>query len=543
MGLHLRQWVSLVLLSGFTVLRAVEPATYDVLITHGRVFDGTALISADLAIRGDRIVAVGATLAGTATRVLDASGLVVSPGFIDIHAHVEPLPLDRAAQSAVRQGVTFVLGSPDGGGPVDLVEHLALLESKGIGLNAGFLIGHNSVRMDVMGISNRAPTADELAAMQARIDAAMRAGAFGFSTGLLYLPGTYSDRAEVVALARVAGAAGGIYTTHLRKEGLGLIDGVTEAILIGEEAHIPVVLTHHKAIGTKMWGASKESLALVDAARARGLDVMLDQYPYTASHTSLRVLIPSWALEGDAGGQYAHFAKRLADPEQRAQIRKEIAFNIVNDRGGGDLGRIQFSRFAWKPELAGKTMRDWALAERRDPSIETGVDLVIEAELHGGASCSFHVIAEEDVVRILQHPQTMVASDGRLSQPGKDHPHPRAYGTFPRVLGVYVREKKVVTLEQALSKMTTLPAQRLGLTDRGTLAVGAFADVVVFNPDTIVDRSTFEDPHQYPEGIAYVLVNGQVTVDADGYHDRRAGRVVRRPTATVPTPLPSGSVR
>jgi N-acyl-D-amino-acid deacylase len=521
-------------------------ADFDLLIKNGRVFSGasadTPLVTADIGITGDRIVALAPHLSGPAKRTIDAAGLVVSPGFIDLHAHIEPLPEDRAAQSALRQGVTLVLGNPDGGGPVDLKALTAKLETQGFGPNAAYLIGHNSVRAQVMGMENRAPTADELAAMQALVAAGMTDGAFGLSTGLLYLPGTFSTFEEIVALAQVAARHGGIYTSHLRAEGLGLIDGVNEAIKIGETARIPVILTHHKAVGKQMWGASEKSLALVDAARARGLDVMIDQYPYTATSTSLRVLIPSWAVAGDAAGLSGHFAQRLKDPAQRAQIEKEIAFNLLNDRGGGDLSRIQFSRFAWKPALDGKTMHDWALAEDRPPNVATGVDLVIQGELHGGAACIYHVLAEEDVERIMRHPQTMIASDGRLSQPGKDHPHPRAYGTFPRVLGEYVRERKTLTLTQALYKMTGQPARRLGLTDRGRLEVGCYADLALFNPATVAALSTFERPHQYPVGIPYVIVNGRVAFDETGYHDLRAGRIIRSPAYTpapaAPAPTP-----
>ena len=532
------------LLAAALLLVAVNArADYDLLIKNGRVFTGasadTALVTADIGVTGDCIVAVGPRLTEPAKRTIDAAGLGASPGLIDLHAHVEPLPQDRAAQSAVRQGVTLGLGNPDGGGPVDLKALAQRLESGGgFGPNAAYLVGHNSVRAQVMGMENRAPTADELKAMEALVATAMRDGSFGFSTGLLYLPGTFSNFDEVVALAKVAATFGGIYTSHLRKEGLGLLEGVDEAIRIGEQAKIPVILTHHKAVGKPMWGASEKSLAAVDAARARGLDVMMDQYPYTATSTSLRVLIPSWAVAGDAAGLSGRFAERLKDPTQRAQIEKEIAFNILNDRGGGDLTRIQFSRFSWKPELRGKTMHDWARAEDREPNVATGVDLVIQGELHGGAACIYHVLSEEDVERIMRHPQTMIASDGRLSQPGKDHPHPRAYGTFPRVLGDYVRERKVLTLEQALFKMTGQPAKRLGLTDRGVIQVGAFADLALFDPANVAAKSTFEEPHQYPVGIPYVVVNGQVAFDETGYHDIRAGRILRS-ASYVPAAAPS----
>jgi dihydroorotase/N-acyl-D-amino-acid deacylase len=523
------------LLLASAALTRAEP---DLLIKNGRVFTGasadTPLVAADVAITGDRISALGPNLTGPAKRTIDATGLVVSPGFIDLHAHIESFTDDRPAQSAVRQGVTLVVGNPDGGGPVDLAALFTRLQSSGIGPNAAYLVGHNSIRTQVMGVENRAPTAAELQSMQALVATAMRAGAFGLSTGLLYLPGSYSKRDEVVALARIASGFGGIYTSHLRKEGLGLLEGVDEAILIGEEAKIPVVLTHHKAIGTQMRGASVQSLARVDAARARGLDIMIDQYPYTATSTALRVLIPTWAMAGDNTSAVANLAQRLRDPVERAKIEKEIAFNLLNDRGGGDLACIQFSRFAWKPELNGKTMKDWALAEGREPTVATGVDLVLRGELNGGASCIFHVVAEEDVLRIMRHPQTMIASDGRLSRPGQDHPHPRAYGTFPRVLGVYVREKKNLPLESALFKMTGQPARRLGLTDRGVLKIGAHADLALFDPATVADQSTFESPHHYPVGIPCVIINGRVAFDESGYHDVRAGRLLRGPGATTP---------
>ena len=354
----------------------------------------------------------------------------------------------------------------------------------------------------------------------------MKSGAFGISTGLKYLPGSFSKVEEVIELSKVVANLGGIYTSHLREEGLGLIEGVQEAILISREANIPVVLTHHKAIGIPMWGASKLTLALVDSARKANLDIMMDQYPYTASYTNIGVLIPAWALEKNKN---VDFSSRMADPILRDSVRKGIIFNLLNDRGGGDLKRIQFGQFSWKPELEGKTLFDWAIQEKLEPTMENGADLVIQAQLHQGAGCIFHVISEEDVRRIMKHPMTMIASDGRLSEPGKGHPHPRAYGTFPRVLGHYVREEKVLTLSQALYKMTTLPAQRMGLKDRGTLKVGNYADITIFNPQTIKDQSTFENPHQYPTGIPYVLVNGRIVVDRGVYKDVRAGKILRKP--------------
>lgn len=482
-------------------------------------------IQASVAIKGNKIVKIAPRIKGSAKKIIDAGGLIVSPGFIDLHAHLEPLTLDPEAKSHVMQGVTTALGGPDGGGPLPLSDYFKELESLGIGLNVGYLVGHNSVRNEVMGMENRAPTSVELEKMKGLIEENMKAGAFGISTGLKYLPGSFSKVDEVIELSKVVANQGGIYTSHLREEGLGLIEGVQEAILISREANIPVVLTHHKAIGIPMWGASKITLAMVDSARKVNLDIMMDQYPYTASYTNLGVLIPAWALEKNKS---IDFSSRLTDPMLRDSIRKGIMFNLLNDRGGGDLKRIQFGQFNWKPELEGKTLYDWAIQEKLEPTMENGAELVIAAQLHQGAGCIFHVILEEDVRRIMKHPMTMIASDGRLSFPGKGHPHPRAYGTFPRVLGHYVREEKVLTLSQALYKMTALPAQRMGLKDRGILKVGNYADITMFNPQTIKDQSTFENPHQYPVGIPYVLINGKIMVDQGIYKDLRAGIILKR---------------
>jgi len=512
----------------FTFLKEGFSQQYDLIIKNGTLYTGSpskAFIQSSIAIKGNKIVKIAPKIKGFTKRVIDASGHIVSPGFIDLHAHLEPLTLDPEAKSHIMQGVTTALGGPDGGGPLPLADYFKELEALGIGMNVGYLVGHNSVRNEIMGMENRAPTADELEKMKGLIDANMKAGAFGIFTGLKYLPGSFSKVEEVIELSKIASKNGGIYTSHLREEGLGLIEGVQEAILISREANIPVVLTHHKAIGIPMWGASKLTLALVDSARKMHLDIMMDQYPYTASFTGIGVLIPAWALEKNKN---IDFASRIADPILRDSIRKGIIFNLFNDRGGGDLKKIQFGQFGWKPQLEGKTLYDWALLEKLEPTMENGADLVIQAQLHKGAGCIFHVIAEEDVRRILQHPMTMIASDGRLSEPGKGHPHPRAYGTFPRVLGHYVHEEKVITLSQALFKMTILPAQRMGLKDRGLLKVGNYADITIFNPKTIIDKSTFENPHQYPVGIPYVLINGKVMVDNAVYKDLRAGLVLKK---------------
>lgn len=503
---------------------------YDVLIRGGTVIDGTGSprYQADVALRGDRIVRVSRAPLDprSASAVIEAAGRIVAPGFIDLHAHLDPLLRLPDAESHVRQGVTLALGNPDGGGALPLEPYLDSAQRAGLGMNVAFLIGHNSIRERVMGLENRAPTPAELARMEALVAEGMNDGAFGLSTGLRYIPGYYSRTDEVVALARVAAARGGIYTSHLREEGLGLFDGVAEAIRIAREADIRVVLTHHKAVGQQMWGQSRRTLAMVDTARAAGLDVRIDQYPYTATSTGISVLVPSWAL---AGGDSA-FARRAADPVLRDSIVKGIVFNLLNDRGGGDLRRVQFARVDWDRSLEGKTLHDWVTREGKALTPENAAALVIEAELRGGASGIYHVLDEQDVERIMRHPMTSVASDGRLSKPGEGVPHPRGYGTFPRVLGVYVRERAVLTLPDAVRKMTGLPAATLGLTDRGRLAEGLVADVVVFDPSTVADRATFQNPHQYPSGIPWVLVNGRIAVEEGRFTGVRAGEVLRRPS-------------
>lgn len=525
-----RMWNALALLLFAPVALVAQGPQWSVLIKGGTIVDGTgaARFTGDVAIQGDRVVAVSRTPldAARAARVIDATGLVVAPGFIDLHAHLEPLLGMPDAKSAVTQGVTLSLGGPDGSAPFPLRQYLDSAQSLGLGMNVAFLVGHNTVRQRVMGTENRAPTADELARMIALVRQGMGDGAFGISTGLRYVPGYYSKTDEVVALSRAASDSGGIYTSHLREEGLGLLEGVAEAITIARDARIPVVLTHHKAVGQPMWGKSVVTLAMVDTARMNGLDVMIDQYPYTASQTSLSVLIPPWAL---AGGTPA-LRQRLANPVLRDSIEQGIVELLETDRGGGDTRRVQFGQVRWDRSLEGRTLYDWAERRGVGHGMLAAAKLVLEGELNGGASMVYHIIDEGDVRRIMAHPQTMIASDGRLTRPGDGVPHPRAYGTFPRVLGEYVRVQKVLTLEQAVNKMTGMPARRLGLQgQRGCLAQGCFADITIFDPNTVGSPATFTEPHQYATGIPWVLVNGTVVIEAGQMTAARPGRSLRRP--------------
>ena len=503
-----------------------QPEKVDILISGGSVFtgDNLELIKSDIGISQNKIVYLGNDYSGEAGKVIDAKGLTISPGFIDMHTHLGPLMNIPDATSHLMQGSTTALGGPDGSGPWPFEPYLDSLDRMSLGINVAYLVGHNSIRKAVMNMDNRAPTAEELATMKSYVNNAMEAGAFGISTGLKYLPGAFSTIDEVIALAKVAAGHGGIYTSHLREEGLGLLAGVREAIDIGRQAEIPIVLTHHKAIGMPVWGKSIITLAMVDSARAAGVDVMLDQYPYTASYTGISVLIPAWSR---AGGQ-DEFIKRTEDPVLRDSILAGIEFNILNDRGGGDLRRVQLAITPWDESLSGKTLYDWAERREMQPDEKTGALLVLEAQISGGGTAIYHAMDEKDVERIMQHPMTMIGSDGRLTNIDEGWPHPRWYGTFPRVLGEYVREKGVLDLPTALTKMTSMPADRLGLANRGRIKVGNIADITIFNAATIKDNSKFTDPHHYPTGIIYVLVNGVITINEGEMTNQRAGKLLRK---------------
>tara|TARA_S200000501_G_scaffold295410_1_gene281368 strand:+ start:710 stop:2296 length:1587 start_codon:yes stop_codon:yes gene_type:complete len=497
---------------------------FDVLILNGSVFDGTMSEpkKIDIGIVKDQIVELGNLKARHSSRIIKAQGLAVAPGFIDLHAHLEPIFDLSDCESHLRQGVTTSLGGPDGRGPLPFGVYVDSLKKLGVGMNVGFLVGHNSVRRKVMKLDNRKPSVYELDQMKSLIAQAMNEGAFGISTGLKYLPGSFSEVEEVIELSKEASKKGGIYTSHLRDEGLQVLASVKEAITISQQAEIPVILTHHKVIGKPMWGKSDETLSLVDQARAKGLNIMIDQYPYNASYTGISVLIPGWAR---AGGN-KKFIERLKSPKLRDSIKNGIVFNILNDRGGDDLDRVQFAKVPWMKELEGKTLKYWCELKGLEPTIENGAELVINAQVKGGASCVFHAMDEKDVVNIMKHPQTMIASDGRLVRLGDGHPHPRWYGTFPRVLGRYVRDLKVLSLSEAIYKMTLMPAKAMGLNDRGSIEIGKKADLTIFNPKTIIDKATFEKPHQYSEGIEYVIVNGKLAVDQGVFKSVKSGRVL-----------------
>lgn len=501
---------------------------FDVLIRDGRIVNGSGnpWFEADIGIRGDRIAAIGDLAGADASTVIDAGGLVVAPGFIDPHTHAIRGIFDvPTADSALLQGVTTLTEGNDGSSPWPVAEHYREIEELRISTNWAVFVGQGTIRSQVVGAENRDATAAELEQMKAMVAQAMEEGALGISTGLFYVPGSFTPTEEVIELSRVAAERGGIYISHMREEASQLLDSVNETIRIGEEAGIPVQMTHHKVIGAPNWGASVDSLRLVDEARARGIDITIDQYPYTASQTGISALIPQWAQEG---GNEALIA-RLDSAETRQTIKNEVVERILFDRGGGDPANVFVSRNSWDPAMAGKNLAQLTIEADMEPTPENAAEVVFDILRNGGATAVYHAIGSDDVDRIMRHPATAVGSDGPIGIFGEGAPHPRQYGTFARVLGHYVRERSVITLEEAIRKMTGMTAQRLSINDRGLLAEGFFADIAIFDAGEIIDRATFEDPHQYAVGMKYVLVNGE-TVVRDGAHTgNRPGRILHGP--------------
>lgn len=504
---------------------------YDLVLRGGTVVDGTGAdrFEGDVAVDGDRIARVSRTPlpADSAERTLDAAGLVVAPGFVDNHAHVQTALDDRPlAENFVRQGITTILASLHSGEqPWPLAAYMDSLSRKGFAPNIGFFAGHTWTRRRVLGMDDRPPTADELEEMERLVEESMEDGALGLSTGLRYTPAAYAGTDEVVELARVASRHGGIYVSHMRDEGPGVVSSVRELIEIADRADIPAQIQHHKAMGVAQWGLTETTLALVDSARDEGLDIKLDYYPYLASSTSSRVLFPGWALSGGHDSLVA----RLEDPETRREIEEEMREIFLRERTGRDLSRIQFRTVPGAPGYEGRTLEDLAVDRGLEPTVETGVDLVIELEREGGFSAIYHVMDRGDLVRMMRHDWSMVCTDGDPVGYGQGHPHPRSYGAFPRVLGQYVREEGVLSLEEAVRRMTSMAADQIGQPDRGRIREGAYADLTVFDPDRIEDRASFTDPHRYPVGIVHVLVNGEPVIRDGSLTGRKPGRVLTGP--------------
>ncbi len=504
----------------------LQAQTYDVLIRGGRLLDGTGAPwrQADVAIAGDRIVVVGRIPAeASARRVIDARGLYVSPGFIDAHSHAAEALIDpdrAGVRPVVTQGVTTVFINPDGGGPLDLPKQIADITAAQPGVNVAPLIGHNTVRIAVLAYENRAPAADELRTMQAHVQAAMEAGAFGFSSGPFYTPGNFSKTDEIVALAKIAARYGGYHTSHIRDESdynIGVVASVEEVIQVSREAGLPGIVTHIKALGPNVWGESAEIIRRINAARAEGIEVWADQYPYEASSTSLSAaLLPPWAQEG---GRPA-LLKRLDNPETRADIRREMVENLKRRAGAEN---IQLGNYPPDPSITGKRLGALARERLVDP-----VDLAIDLFRHGSPGIVSYNMNDADIRAFMIQPWTMASSDGSVPVFGEGVPHPRSYGPFVRRIEKYVLAEQALSLEQAIHAATGLPAAVLGLPDRGVLRAGAVADVIVFDLARVHETGTYEKPHGYAEGMVEVMVNGQSVIRAGEFLDARPGRVLRK---------------
>ena len=542
----------LCLLAAHTVspLTAAEPS-YDLLIRNGKIVDGSGnpWFFGDVAIRAGRIVAVGRVV-GTARREIDARGLIVAPGFIDMHSHSDYLLLeDGDAQSKIRQGVTTdVIGEGRAVAPnkgplaprratvrgkevswTTIAGYLETLENAGVAINVATYVGQENIWESVMGTSHARPSAEQFKQMKVLIEEAMKDGAFGMSTLLAQAPGALATTDDLVELCKVVAKHGGIYSTHNRHEGTGVIDAIKEAIAVGERAGLPVDVIHLKIADEKLWGRMNEIVTLIEDARKRGVNVQANVYPYTRGNNNLANIMPPWAHEGGT----ARMLERLKDPKQRERLKKDIREGIPGwynhfTAVGGDWSRMLI---AAKGPYEGLTMDRVISTRKNRPSDDLDLLFDILIEEGGSISTVFAHHTEKDMQLAMTQPWCSIGSDGAamaVSGPlRRGNPHPRNFGTFPRVLGVYVRELKVLRLEDAVRKMTSLNAAKLGIVDRGLLRAGNWADVTLFDADKVIDRSTYTQPFQYCEGIEYVIVNGKVVLDRGKHTGERPGRALR----------------
>ncbi|HQR93485.1 MAG: aminoacylase [Bacteroidetes bacterium 24-39-8] len=504
----------------------VQAQQADLLIKNGKILDGTgnSWFYGDIAIQKGKILRIGNLSGWQAARTIDATGKMVAPGFIDVHTHIEDDERKNpTADNFIYDGVTSVITGNCGLSESNLGAYFSMIDSLKLSINVAALVGHNNVRKAVMGSANRHPTEKEMLAMEAIVNKAMKDGAVGLSTGLIYIPGTYSKTEEIVRLAKIAAAYHGVYASHMRDEGDSVTQAIEEALTIGREAKIPVEISHFKLSGQQNWGRSAQTIPMVIKAREEGLDVTIDQYPYTASSTSLSTLLPDWVL---ADGQDSIKA-RLARPA----VRKEVVDYMLAKLKKRKLPHFSYPVVAsYRPDSSynGKSIEQVNLLRGNKHKPAAEAETVIQMMEQGGAGMVFHGMSDQDVKTIMQYPFNMFASDASIRIYKSGNPHPRGYGTNARVLGKYVREEKVISLEEAIRRMTSLPAQKFHLSDRGLLRDGFAADIVVFDAATVKDLSTYDQPHQYSTGFDYVLVNGIVTVDGGKHNGSRAGTVLRK---------------
>jgi N-acyl-D-amino-acid deacylase len=516
------------LIIAFASLGVAEPPRYDLVIIRGSVIDGSgaAARNADVGIRNGRIVAIGTIPGSTGSETIDASGLVVAPGFIDVHTHADDIAETPRAENFVRMGVTSVVAGNCGGSALDVEDALTRIRQTGISVNYATLIGHNTVRRAVMGTENRDATVAELARMRSLVWRAMADGAVGFSTGLQYVPGVYAKGSEILDLARIAGNAGGVYATHMRNEGTALEEAIAETIRIGEMSGCRVQISHLKVDSPGRWGSSAHALALIDAARARGVDVQADQYAYSAASSTLGIRFPAWALEG---GQIA-ISGRLNDAATWGKIKTEMRA-LLAERGLADLSFAVIASYAPDESLQGLSLEQAAARLKRSGSLDAQLETARDLMIGGGATMVYHLMSDDDVVRIMRHPWVAIASDSGVLTPGDGVPHPRGYGNNTRVLGEYVRSRHVLGLEEAVRKMTSLPAEHFRFGGRGRIKVGYAADITIFDRRTVADTATFEKPHAFAAGVPYVLVNGVVVVRKGQHTGARPGEILTTTTA------------
>ena len=516
----------------------IAPAAFadvDLLIRNARVIDGTGSpwFVSDVAVDDGRIAAMGKNLSVDADRVIDARMKVLAPGFIDVHTHVETsdsreglMKLPRA-DSYMLDGVTTIISGNCGGSVTDVASWRYGLAD--LGINVATLVGHNSVRREVMGNDNRAPTPAELEQMKSLVDQAMRDGAVGLSTGLLYVPGTYATTDEVIELARVASEYGGVYATHMREQGAKLHDSITEAVAIGRAASMPVQISHLKVKGRTRWGTIGSALSLIDSYREEGIDVVVDAYPYERASTNLGVNLPRWAVSGTAHD----IAARIEDKETRERIVDEMKA-MLQDAGYDDYSFAQVAQYGPNADYNGMTITEINQMLERSPVIDEEIRTIFDMMIDGGkagvtqgASMIYHYMGAEDVETIFRYPNAAVASDGTIMAFGRGQPHPRTYGTNARMLAEYVRNRNVISLEDAIRRMTSLPARTFAFHDRGIIRPGFAADLVLFDPDTVQDVATFADPHRYSQGFDVVVVNGVVAVADGEISDERGGKFLQ----------------
>jgi len=498
--------------------------TYDVIIRHGRIVDGSGnpAYFADVGIKHGRIAALG-KLTSKAKTEIDATSLIVAPGFIDVHTHADEVARHPLAENFLRMGVTTLVVGNCGGSTTNVGKFFREIERRKVSPNVATLIGHNTVREKAMGGSfDRPPTADEMVLMKAHVDQAMRDGAVGLSTGLIYLPGVFSQTDEIAELARSIAPYDGIYASHMRHEDAQIFSALDEVFRIARNAGVRAEVSHIKLSGEKSWGQADTVLAHIEKARAEGLDITQDQYAYTASSTTMRQLIPDGAFDGGKD----KFLALVADPAEKAKLVAGMKEKI-RARGREDYAYAVIASYKHDKSLNGLNIVEAAKRIRGADSLDDQIEMILEIEKNGSASGVFHGMNETDLQKFMQHPNTMIACDSGIREFGKDVPHPRGYGNNARVLGRYVRDLKTLRLEDAIRKMSSLPANTFRFPDRGLLRAGNWADVVIFDPEKVTDPSTYADPHHYATGIPYVLVNGQLVIKAGAHTGRKPGMALR----------------